>query len=298
MQIHRLLEIVYILLDKKTVTARELSERFEVSQRTIYRDVDALAVAGIPVYATKGKCGGISLLDTFVLNKSLLTEKEQIDILSSLQGLHALNVPDVEQVLKKLSILFNKNNPNWIDVDFSMWGGGASDREHFDLLKQAILSSKIITFDYTSSEGARSTRTVEPMQIQFKDKFWYLKAYCTEKRDFRIFKIGRMKNIQVTRRTFTKKAPLAENTSFSNVNEIAIKLKFSHTIAHRIYDEFHPESITVNADGSFTVTLNFPETEWVYGFIMSFGAACEVLEPPHIREIVQKRFVEALQVYL
>jgi len=298
MQIHRLLEIVYILLDKKTVTAKELSGRFEVSQRTIYRDIDALSAAGIPVYTTKGKCGGISLLDTFVLSKSILSEKEQINILSSLQGLNALHVPDVEQVLKKLSILFNKNNPNWIDVDFSHWGSDDSEREKFNEIKTAILSLKILTFEYTSAEGVRSKRIVEPMQILFKDKSWYLNAYCTEKHDFRFFKISRMNNVELTRQTFTRKPLKTETGKFVDQNPITLKLKFSKAISHRIYDEFNPESITSNEDGSYTVTLNFPETEWIYGFIMSFGAWCEVIEPAHIRQIIQKRFAEALQNYL
>jgi len=102
--------MVYILLDKKTITAKELSYHFEVSQRTIYRDIDTLSAAGIPIYTNKGKGGGISLLDNFVLNKSMLSEKEQLEILSSLQSLKALNVQDVEPVLNKLAAVFGKSN--------------------------------------------------------------------------------------------------------------------------------------------------------------------------------------------
>jgi predicted DNA-binding transcriptional regulator YafY len=297
-QINRLLEIVYILLDKKTVTAKELSRHFEVSQRTIYRDIDSLSAAGIPVYANKGKGGGICLLDNFVLNKSMLSDKEQIEILSSLEGLKALNVPDVEPVLKKLSVLFDKNNTNWIDVDFSYWGSDGKEREKFDLLKTAVLSSKMITFDYMNTYNEISKRVVEPIQIFFKEKSWYLKAYCKEKQDFRTFKIIRMKNIELTNQAFTKKMPKTQNSEFLNENPITLKLKFSKAVSNRIYDEFCQETITLNDDGSLTVIVKFPENEWIYGYIMSFGACCEVIEPHHIRELIKKRFKKSLDNYL
>ena len=165
MQINRLFEIVYILLDKKTITAKELSERFEVSVRTIYRDIDTLSIAGIPVYTNKGKGGGISLMDDFVLNKSVLSEKEQNEILMSLQSLNAMKFLDVEPVLKRLSTIFNKESTNWIDVDFSKWGSDDSEKEKFNTIKTAIISTKIINFDYFSSYGEKTLRTVEPLKL-------------------------------------------------------------------------------------------------------------------------------------
>ncbi|MDR0286975.1 MAG: HTH domain-containing protein, partial [Clostridiales bacterium] len=122
MQVNRLFEIIYILLNKKMITAKELAEHFDVSQRTIYRDIDLLSLAGIPVYTEKGKNGGISLLPEFVLNKSILSEQEQNEILSALQGLSTVKTAETDQVLKKLSTIFNKNTVNWLDVDFSDWG--------------------------------------------------------------------------------------------------------------------------------------------------------------------------------
>src|SRR5690554_6769585 len=119
MQINRLFEIVYILLHKKTVRAGELAEHFEVSIRTIYRDIDALCAAGVPIYTSKGRGGGISLVDRYVLNKSIFSEGEQNEILMSLQSLNVMKVPDIQPVLNKLSGIFNKQSMNWIDVDFS-----------------------------------------------------------------------------------------------------------------------------------------------------------------------------------
>ena len=117
LQINRLLEIVYALLRQKTVTAKELAERFNVSQRTIYRDIDTLSLAGIPVYTEKGKNGGISLLPEFVLSKSFLSEQEQNEILSALQGLSNIKTAETNQVLQKLSSIFNKSAANWLEKE-------------------------------------------------------------------------------------------------------------------------------------------------------------------------------------
>ena len=128
MQISRLFEIVYILMNKKNTTAKELSEHFEVSQRTIYRDIDTLSQAGIPIYTNKGKGGGIGLMEHFVLNKSVLSEQEQNDILSALQGFKVTSYSDTNQVLSKLNSLFGSKNTDWIEVDFSYWNSKEEDK--------------------------------------------------------------------------------------------------------------------------------------------------------------------------
>lgn len=299
MQINRLFEMVYILLDKKVVTAKELSERFEVSQRTIYRDIDTLSGAGIPIYTNKGKGGGISLMDDFILNKSLLSEQEQNEILMSLQSLNAVNYQELEPVLGKLSILFNKQGMNWIDVDFSRWGSDESERERFNVLKTAILKGKVVTFDYYSSNGEKTERRVEPVKILFKGQSWYIYGYCREKRDFRIFKITRMDHLEVLEETFKRETPVdiwdkAQDHTPKMVNLV---LRIDEKMAFRLYDEFDQASIIKNEEGSFEVRATFPE-EWVYGYLMSYGADIEVLEPKQVRETIKLKFEESLKKYL
>lgn len=144
----------------------------------------------------------------------------------------------INRLLEIVYILLDKNNTNWIDVDFSHWGSDDKERDKFNQLKTAILSSNIIIFEYMNSYGERSKRVVEPIQIFFKEKSWYLKAYCTEKKDFRSFKIIRMKNIELTQQTFTRKVQKVQNIEFLNENMITLKLKFSKTVSNRVYDEF------------------------------------------------------------
>ena len=300
MQINRLLEIVYILFEKKTVTAKELAEHFEVSQRTIYRDVDKLSGAGIPIYASKGKGGGISLLDNFVINKSMLSDKEQIDILASLQGMKALNVPDVESVLNKLATMFEKNYADWIDVDFSNWGSNPEDKEKFNLLKTAIINKYTVEFDYYSSYGEKTKRSFEPLKLLFKGQAWYVYGFCTGKRDYRVFKVTRIKNLVLSKERFTRTMPQDISKEFQEEAKKIIKLvmKIESCMAYRVYDEFEQDCIFKNEDGSFIVTTNLPENEWVYGYALSFGEYGEVLEPEHVREIIKVKLKNNLKKYL
>lgn len=301
MQINRLFEIVYLLLEKNNISAKELAEHFEVSARTIYRDIDALSEAGIPVYASRGTGGGIRLMDDFVLNKSLLSSGEQNEILASLQGLNAIQAPDVEPVLTKLGALFGKKRTNWIDVDFSHWGGGVQERDKFILLKAAILHGNVITFEYYGSNGEKTSRVVEPLKLMFKGQGWYLCGYCREREDWRIFKITRIKNLKQLNQTFDREIPQSvfseTRQQLYKPNMIPLKLKINPSMAYRVYDEFDAGSIVKNPDGSFIVTMVVPEGDWVYGFVLSFGMAAEVLEPEAVRNTVIRRLKETLKNY-
>lgn len=300
MQINRLFEIVYILFEKKTITARELAEHFEVSKRTIYRDIETLSIAGIPIYTNKGKGGGISILPEFVLNKSLLSDTEQNEILSALQSLNALNVPSIDPVLSKLATLFNKNNTSWIDVDFSHWGSDESEREKFKVLKDAILGRRVIEFDYYSSYGEKSIRIVEPLKLVFKGQSWYIYGYCKVKNDYRMFKVTRIKNLISSEESFNRAIPqdIWRDVDDSYKSKmITLVLKIDGKMAYRLFDEFSTENIKTNVDGSFNVTATIPEGEWIYGYVMSYGEYAEVLEPNHIREAIVDKFKKGLKKY-
>lgn len=300
MQMNRLFEIIYILLDKKRITARELSEHFEVSQRTIYRDIEILSAAGIPIYTNKGKGGGISLLDNFVLNKSILSEQEQNEILISLQTLNAVQFNDVEPVLHKLSALFKKQSMNWIDVDFSHWGSDKNEHQKFNLLKTAIQNGNVLIFDYFSSYGEKTKRTIEPIRLIFKGQSWYIYGFCRSKSDFRLFKITRIKNLSLLKETFKRDNPNNIYNDFQDHNNrtVELVLKIEGKMAYRIYDEFDPKYILKNSDGSFTVTAIFPEGEWVYSYVLSYGDFAEVLYPKHVRETIKRKLENGLKKYL
>ncbi|MBD5439457.1 MAG: YafY family transcriptional regulator [Treponema sp.] len=295
---NRLFEIVYILLQKKKIKARELAEKFEVSTKTIYRDVETLSRANVPIYATQGKDGGIALLDRFVLNKTILSEEEQNQILFALQSMKNVSEQDEKGVLEKLSTLFNKAVSDWIKIDFSGWKKDSAQKVRFDMIKKAILNKSRIEFVYYNSNGEKSKRIAEPLQIWFKDKSWYLMSYCKLKEDYRIFKISRMKEIKMLREHFERNLPKVQKDKTRDFKIISLKLEISKDMAYRVYDEFENEEIIKNKNGDFVVKVEYPENEWVWSYVLSFGEYAKVLSPKKAKEIIKEKLEKSLENYL
>lgn len=295
---NRLFEIIYILMQKKKVTAKELADKFEVSTRTIYRDIEILSGANIPIYASKGKDGGIGLLDEYVLNKSILSEEEQNQILFALQGMKKVSGKDEKDILEKLSTLFNKEINDWIKIDFSNWGKDNAQEERFDMIKTAILNKNQIEFVYYNSNGEENKRIVEPLQIWFKDKSWYLISYCKLKEDYRIFKIARIKEIKMLQEHFERELPKEKKEEKYNFKNISLELEISKEMAYRVYDEFESREITKKEDGNFIVNVEYPENEWVYGYILSFGEYAKVLKPDYAKTVIKEKLQKTLKNYL
>jgi predicted DNA-binding transcriptional regulator YafY len=292
---NRLFEILYILLQKKKVTAKELAEKFEVSTRTIYRDIEALSSANIPIYMSKGKDGGIGILEEYVLNKSILSEEEQNQILFALQSLEKMNGNSEKDILEKMSTIFNKKVTDWIKIDFSNWS--PSKENAFQIIKSAILNKQLIEFTYYNSTGEKSLRIVEPLQIWFKDKSWYLISYCRLKKDYRFFKLTRMKEVKLLEEHFQREMP-EQNEEEKEIKNIILELEISKEMAFRVYDEFDNDEITKKEDGDFIVKVEFPENEWVYSFILSFGEYVKVISPEYAKNIVKQKLQNTLNNYL
>lgn len=297
MQINRLFEIIYLLLDRGSVTSAELAERFEVSTRTIYRDVELLSGAGIPVYANRGRNGGISLLDRFVMDRSMLSAREQDEILFALQSLQATRADRNGELLCRLSAIFRRESPDWIDVDFSDWGCGEEETEKFRLLKNAILERQVIGFTYYSSRGEKSRRLVEPVKLHFKNS-WYLQGFCQMKQDFRTFKIRRMEEVRLAGRGFEPRSgPPPLGADVSGLRYAELRLLFSPELAYRVYDSFAPTQIERREDGTLLVFVSYPEDEGLVDFLLSFGEGLTVLSPEHIRTAMRRKVQKLLEIY-
>lgn len=301
MQISRLFEIVYILMNKKGTTARELSERFEVSSRTIYRDIETLCQAGIPIYTTQGKGGGISLMENFVLNKSVLSEQEQNEIISALSLLKVTTNEDSGQVLSKLGALFGNKRSDWIEVDFSNWNSTEEDKYKFSLLKDSIMNYCVITFQYYNSNGEHSIRRVEPYKLVFRSQAWYLFGYCKDRKDVRYFKISRIcelhredEHFQMSPKAYRS---CSEPPATVTYHSIPVHLRISSEMGFRVYDEFPQEAIRVEPDGSFDIHANLEENHFLAGYLMSFEDYLEVLEPQHLREEMITKYKHSLERY-
>ncbi len=296
-QISRLLEIVYILLSKKSVTASELADRFFVSTRTIYRDLDALSAASIPVYAERGKGGGIRLMPGFALSKSLLTEQEQDEILAALQGMRATGT-STDGALDKLSSLFQRQRANWVDVDFGDWSGVD---ERFEQLKQAILEKRLIRFTYFSTRGDRTERLVEPLQMWFKHRAWYLKAFDLGRNDYRLFKYARMRGLKLTEERFERDAadaPGFADSCGANACVLRLVLWIDESQSYRVFEDFAPSQIQPHPEGGFIVTAHLIDDDWSYGYVLGFGEHAKVLDPPEFAEQIVVRLKKTYERYL
>lgn len=298
MQESRLFKIVYYLLDKGKSTAPELAEKFEVSIRTIYRDLDAISAAGIPIYAMQGKGGGISLLQDYILDKSLLSDQEKEKILMALQGIIATEDTKADELLSKLGGIFQTKIPDWIEVDFSDWIKNTPNQDVFNIIKGAIFTKNTIVLSYFGSNGNFSKRTVEPIKLVFKSKDWYLYGFCLVKNDFRFFKLTRIKGLEVLTETFTREIshiPKIE-TTIKNERTISVKLKFAPQVAFRIYDEF-TDNVTEDNQGNLYVCIDLPDTETMYSYLFSFENNVEVIEPDYVRERMKNRLLLMLKKY-
>ncbi|MBF1307674.1 helix-turn-helix transcriptional regulator [Parvimonas micra] len=292
----RLFRILYYVLEKGKVTANELSEKFEVSVRTIYRDIDVISSAGIPIYATQGKGGGIEIADDFVLKKSLLSEKEQEQILVALKGLEGINKQYENELLTKLSAFFKIKNTNWIEVDFTNWQRGNEYDELFNDIKLAIINKNIIRFTYFSSNEKETSREVKPIRLLFKGWDWYVYTFCLLRNEFRYFKLSRIRDLKILDENFEdsyEDVVLIKEMEYKDT--VRVKLKFDRKVAFRVYDEMG--DIKEDEEGNLYAEIELPNDYNLYNYIFSFGESVEVLEPIEIRNNIRDMINKMSRIY-
>lgn len=293
----RLFRILYYILEKGRVTAKELSEKFEVSIRTIYRDIDSLSSAGIPIYALQGKGGGIEIAKEFVLSKSLLSEDEKNMIMTSLHSFDGTGNIFGDELLTKLSALFKVKNTNWIEVDFNNWQNNKIKEKTFNLLKSAILDKNIISFSYFATNKDETKRKVKPVRLIFKGQDWYLYAFCLLRSDFRYFKLNRIKNLEILQTNFDdnfEDVILKKEIKYENI--IRVKVRFDKKVAFRVYDELSTDIVEDDA-GNLYVQIEMPSDYNLYSYIFSFGDMAEILEPVEIRVKIKEMIDKMKKIY-
>lgn len=298
MKDNRLFRVLYYILEQGKVTAGELADKFEVSVRTIYRDIDSISSAGIPIYATQGKGGGIEIAENFVLSKSMLSENEKQQIMSALQGLDTTAIQSKNELLTKLSALFKIKSANWIEVDFTNWQNNKLYEKTFNDIKSAILSKHMISFSYFSRHEEETSRRAKPVRLLFKSQDWYLYAFCLLRNDFRYFKLSRINHLKIDEATFEdsfedqilKKEMPPENT-------IRIKVKFDRKVAFRVYDELNQE-ITEDDSGNLYAEIELPNDYNLYSYVFSFGDGVEILAPQEVRAQMKEMINKMAKKYI
>ncbi len=278
----RLFRLLYLLLENRQMTAGQLARRLEVSTRTIYRDVDALSQAGVPIYATQGKGGGVALMDHYTLDRAAFTEEEQAQLLTALRSM-----PDSlggAEMVTKLAALFRPTQPDWLQVELTPWQSQWPQGD-FTFYKNAILARRVLSFTYISAYSAAQRRRALPVRLVFKSRAWYLQTWCLEKSAWRTFRLSRILGVQETGETMEPPGPPPEIESGYGDQVVApVVLRFSPAMAHRVYDEFDAKDIQREEDGALLVSVPFPVDGWLYGYLLSFGVGVEVLEPDYLKQ--------------
>ncbi|MGG3571580.1 YafY family protein [Bacillus gobiensis] len=310
MKLDRLLAIIVVLLGKRRIQAKELADIFEVSVRTIYRDIDTINQAGIPVITYQGTGGGIGIMDEYRIEKKWLTEDELAAIATALHSISSTyDSNHMRAALEKIRNLvkhddeskFQAKTDKWF-IDISTWGKDEKIKNKLQLLSEAIDSTHIVSFSYVNNKGMVSVRQAEPHTLVLKSRNWYLYAYCMEKEAFRFFKLMRMKDIQTSTVTFVRRkvelTDLPWDTEWNkpeNLVELKIRVKDK---GKRLAEEwFGVEAIQLNERGEMIITTAYPEDEGLYGFLLNFGTSIEVVRPLHIRKKLNELAKEIYHMY-
>ncbi|WP_195599174.1 helix-turn-helix transcriptional regulator [Longibaculum muris] len=298
MESGRLFEILYYLMENKQTTAKQLADKFEVSTRTIYRDLDKLLVAGIPIITKQGVDGGVSLDENFVFDKSLLDESQQEQILLALSSLSSLHVSEYQELLKHMQTIFQKESEEWLDVDFSSWHQDQEMNEKFSQLKDAILKHLRITFHYINAQGQKSHRDVFPIKLFYKNNAWYLYGYEVKKADYRTYKLTRIQQLVIKDEQFDRSAFYKEPhlTYEENQTKIDVVLKFQKYLGSFVYDQFSDQDIQEKED-AYWIHTSMPYHPWFLSFLLSFGSGVEIIEPHSLRKEMLHEIQTLLKIY-
>lgn len=300
MKIDRLIGIITILLKKEKVTAPNLAEKFEVSRRTILRDIDDICKAGIPIVTTQGYDGGITIADGYKIDKSILSSKELEAVLTGLKSLESITDSSyVSRIADKFSAPSDSVTADGGSIIIDLVSNHKSDlSQKFQLIKSAIDERKMISFEYFYNKGEEN-KTVEPYFLIFKWEAWYVFSYAPERQDFRMYKLNRLTNLSCTDVHFEKRKVPEEKIDLDSyfTEDIKVLALFNPSVKYKIIETCGVESFTVREDGKLLFDGRFKNIDYVLSWIQSFGDKVEVLEPQELRDELKKQAENIAEKY-
>lgn len=308
MKIDRLVSIIMILIENKKISATKLAEMFEVTPRTIYRDIEAINQAGIPIITYPGVNGGIGIVEEYKINKKLFTTSDITTLLIGLGSISStLSKEELVNTLAKVKGLVPAEKMREIElkssqiaIDLTSWIGNKKLQPNLEEIKRALNESRFLSFKYSDRSGKRSNRKVEPYRLVLKDTNWYLQGYCTLKQDFRIFKLSRISEVEILEDIFIPREFEAKSLVSSNWIKkriITIKLLIHESLRERVMEYCGEENIKSYGENKLIVDFPFTEDDFSYNIVLGFGHKCECLEPAHVREEIIQRVEKLLSVY-
>lgn len=300
MKVDRLVSIIMILLDKKRIGAQELADMFEVSPRTIYRDIDAINLAGIPVLSTPGVGGGFEIMQQYKLDKKVFSSSELSAILTGLYGLsEMMHSRELENALAKVKSFIPADKAGEITlktgqlwVDLTPWLENRDLRPYLEMVKTALEENRLLSFEYIDGHGNKTVRTAEPYRLVLKNGHWYWQGYCYKRKDFRLFRLSRTLKLGIQDVYFTPKECPDPQLSYADeaaAMQTKIKIRIHKSIMDRVLDNCAYEQLLPDGDAHFVVVFPFIENEYYYDMLLGFGNKCECLSPPHVRAEMKRR---------
>ncbi|MBB5226674.1 YafY family transcriptional regulator [Treponema ruminis] len=308
MKIDRLVSIIMILLEKKRISAQKLADMFEVSRRTIYRDLEAISMAGIPVSATPGPSGGIEIMSQYKIDKKVFSRDDLSALLLGLNSLpKTLRSSEVEHTLAKLKSLVPEDQAEDIEIrtshvliDLSPWFGERNVNHNLEIIKAALEESRLISFTYIDGHSTKSERKAEVYQLVLKGRDWYVQTFCLTKNDFRLFRLSRMAELTLLDEKFLPRKyqkPVLDFEETAKKLQTFIKLRVHKSILDRLLEFCDFDCIKADGAEYYLAEYPFIERDYYYDMLLSFGDKCECMEPPHVREELKKRIERLGRVY-
>lgn len=308
MKVERLIAIIMLLLERETVPTSELSEKLEVSRRTIFRDIEALNIAGMPIIVTRGAMGGVSLMKSYKVDKKLFAPKDIQSLISSLQSYNQLlENKEITNTLVKLQSMTEENgllrqniNHEKFSVDLELNEGNRSLRSLLKIIETAMNEKRYLVFNYIDKNGEDTTRKVEPYKVVFKESRWYLQAFSVEIKDYRIFKLARMSEIRLTEETFTPRdfatLPM-DDTGWMTKEIVPVIIKIDRSLKDKVIERFGEENILGIEGNKYIAKYPIADNEEGYNILLKFGRKCELIEPLSVRQNFKKYLAEVMEIY-
>ena len=308
MKVDRLVSIIMILLEKERIGAQELADMFEVSPRTIYRDIDTINMAGIPVRGTSGVGGGFEIMQKYKIDRKVFSTADLSAILMGLSSLsNMMRGDELVNALAKVKSFIPADRAedialkaNQVYIDLSPWMGNQNIQPYLEVIKTALQESKLLSFEYTDRYGNKTARCAEPYQLVLKSSHWYLQGYCLIRNDFRLFKLSRISNLYIQEESFTPREyqqPQLDITDMLETMQTKIKIRIHQSIMDRVLNYCDYEHFVPDGDEHYTVRFPFIENDYYYNILFSFGEKCECLEPLHIRSEMKRRIDNMAAIY-
>ena len=308
MKVDRLVSIIMTLLDKERIGAQELADTFEVSPRTIYRDIEAINMAGIPIRSIPGVGGGFEIMPDYKLDNKVFSTADLSAILMGLSSLSSVvRGGELANALEKVKSFIPAEKAkdieiksNQICIDLSSWTGNRTIQPYVKIIQAALQNHTLLSFAYTAHHGKKTIRTVEPYQLVLKGSRWYFQGYCRTRNDFRLFRVSRMSELQMKRETFIPRdfqKPILDFEEIAEAMQTDIKIRIHQSVLDRVleycpYDRFVPDD-----DAYYIVNFPFIENDYHYDILLGFGDKCECLEPLHIRAEMKRKIQNMAAIY-